>query len=158
MKTHLENNFFPVGKYVDDTWWGFTETVLQVCSQKNSAEERWVFRQHYRWWRILALRQCYNAHGVTSALNDILFNSRQASDSGFSVNIQWDNARRKIHLSPPRVKDVVKVSFCIVIVIENLCRFIFHLWGKKSQKGLNLLRKKSKSWAPFTHVLSKKEC
>lgn len=32
--------FFPVGKYVDDTWWCFIETVLWVFSQKNSAEER----------------------------------------------------------------------------------------------------------------------
>lgn len=39
VKNHLEKDIFPVRKYVDDSWWGFIETVFQVYSQKNSEAE-----------------------------------------------------------------------------------------------------------------------
>lgn len=127
VKNHLEKDIFPVRKYVDDSWQGFIEIVLQVQPEKLSSRGRWVFRCYHGWLRVSALGQCYNAHPVTLLLNLILFNSRIGSK--FGVFCQYSMGQCMPKDFPSTVKNPVNVSFCIVIIVKNLCMFI--------QKGFN---------------------
>lgn len=93
-----------------------------VQPEKLSSRGRWVFRCYHGWLRVSALGQCYNAHAVTLLLNLILFNSRIGSK--FGVFCQYSMGQCMPKDFPSTVKNPVNVSFCIVIIVKNLCMFI----------------------------------
>lgn len=128
-KSSREGFFFPSGNIC--RW---HTVVYWNCSSDVQLEGRGrFFDVTTEWSAVSAVGPRYNARRVT-ALPFLMFFSSPVG-SKLRAFCKYSEGS---YVSPSRIKNLINVSFCIIIIVQNLFLFIFPS-AEKLHKGLNLL-------------------